>query len=230
MSYIPSNPRIPPYSVRELNILSFCFLPTPQDADPILAILHLDHNEHISLIARKLNLEEREFDSQPASELPKVQIRDPDAHLLVPIPRSGYTRGGVLVLGGRRCQYFEVTQSTDTPHRSKKKKRRSDASSPTKDSLSAESTGFRESASASWPFDAVTACVFRSERVSLAYPDNVSSCDLIDPDGSRLLVGDKYGQLALLSLAGSDQSGSLELTVYPLGRVRTFMFFDFRTQ
>ena len=103
----------------ELNILSLTFLTASSNNYPI-AILHLDHNQNLQLLTHDLVLSENELSPEPSLLLPQtlfstsvVAPTDPMPCLaLVPPQQSNATEklpGGVLVLGGRKIQFFELS-------------------------------------------------------------------------------------------------------------------------
>ena len=103
----------------ELNILSLTFLTAPSNNYPI-AILHLNHNQNLQLLTRDLVLSEYELSPEPSLLLPQTLlstsvVASTNATLclaLVPPQQSNATEqlpGGVLVLGGRKVQFFELS-------------------------------------------------------------------------------------------------------------------------
>lgn len=127
-------------SVRELNILSMCFLYTAAYKQPVLAILHRDHTQRIVLTSHDLSVTDNELSSLPSPILPEVTIRDSYANLLIPVPpltgSSWNNNGGVIVLGGTKvtfyaCEHVDRKQkrkksnitSTDAADERKKRRR-----------------------------------------------------------------------------------------------------------
>ena len=103
----------------ELNILSLTFLTASSNNYPI-AILHLDHNQNLQLLTHDIVLSENELSPEPSLLLPQTLLStsvvtptDPMPCLaLVPPQQSNATEqlpGGVLVLGGRKIQFFELS-------------------------------------------------------------------------------------------------------------------------
>ncbi len=103
----------------QLNILSLTFLSANSD-NYTIAILHLDHNQNLQLLAHDLVLSEYELSPEPSLLLPQTVLSTsavapteaPPCLALVPPQRSNATEqlpGGVLVLGGRKIQFFELS-------------------------------------------------------------------------------------------------------------------------
>lgn len=104
--------------VSELNIFSLAFL-SAGAGSYALAILHLDHNQKLQLLARDLILSERELSPEPSLLLPPTIISSsaltptgasPCLVMIHPKQSSGKKEpipGGILVLGGRKIRYFE---------------------------------------------------------------------------------------------------------------------------
>jgi DNA damage-binding protein 1 len=103
-----------------LNILSLAFLPVGATNHSI-AILHLDHNQSLQLLARDLILSERELSSEPSLLLPPTILSSsvltpteaPPCLATVPSQQVNgmgeLNPGGVLVLGGRKIRFFELS-------------------------------------------------------------------------------------------------------------------------
>jgi hypothetical protein len=92
--------------IPELSVLSMAFLPG-QDADSLtLAILFVDNHLQRRLVGRDLSLPDKELSVEPSQRLPLSAVQ-PGARLLVTIPGSPGRAGGILVLGGEKCQFFE---------------------------------------------------------------------------------------------------------------------------
>jgi DNA damage-binding protein 1 len=120
--------------VSELNILSLAFLPVASGSYAI-AILHLDHNQNLQLLARDLNLSERELSPEPSLLLPPTILSssafaptEASACLVTVHPQqSNGTEetipGGVLVLGGRKIRFFELSSAEwQEKHRGRQEK------------------------------------------------------------------------------------------------------------
>ena len=118
--YAPSS-RPNDLRVSELNILSLAFLSVGA-GNYVIAILHLDHNQHLQLLARDLILSERELSHEPSLLLPPTILSSPltpteVSPCLVTIhPRQSSDKkvpipGGILVLGGRKIRYFEYSSA-----------------------------------------------------------------------------------------------------------------------
>ncbi len=117
----------------ELNILSLTFISASSDNYSI-AILHQDHNQNLQLLAHSLVLSEYELSPESSLLLPQTMlstsaVAPTDAPpCLVPVPpqRSNATErlpGGVLVLGGRKIQFFELSsEEWQEKHREKQQR------------------------------------------------------------------------------------------------------------
>jgi DNA damage-binding protein 1 len=114
--YAPSS-RLNDLRVSELNIFSLAFLSVGA-GNYAIAILHLDHNQKLQLLARDLILSERELSPEPSLLLPPTTISSAltptgASPCLVTInPQQSSSKkepipGGILVLGGRKIRYFE---------------------------------------------------------------------------------------------------------------------------
>ena len=108
----PNDRRVP-----ELNIISLTFLSTGA-GNYAIAILHLDYDRNLQLLARDLILSERELSPEPSLLLPPTIISSaptpsetfPCLVTIHPQQSSGKKEpipGGILVLGGRKIRYFE---------------------------------------------------------------------------------------------------------------------------
>ena len=116
------------YSLPEFNLLSLCFLYTePNDT---LALIHIDHKQRIQLLARSLDVESMDLSVEvcytiphtilplnhfPFTETPLKLISVPPFSL-VQSPedeseedRPANCRGGVLILGGRKVNFYELS-------------------------------------------------------------------------------------------------------------------------
>ena len=139
-------------SLRELSVVSACLLPRSEDQqNPTLVILHIDHEERTRLIAREILMSESEVDSKTSPLLPPA-IVDRDMSLLIPVAESDTSPCGVLVLGGKRCLFYQVQD--DVEDRPRKKKKRRTAVSSDDEGMSDDR---RESASCVWPYSEVEA-------------------------------------------------------------------------
>ncbi|KAI0269851.1 CPSF A subunit region-domain-containing protein [Gloeopeniophorella convolvens] len=203
--------------VSELNILSLAFLSSVPDTYSI-AILHLDHNQKIHLLARDLVLSEYELSPSPSLLLPQTALsssavlltESPPSLVAIPPQESdgkGTSPGGILVLGGRKIQLFELS-STEWQEKYRGKQRRSENKKKNTDQAVASKAKEKEKereakkrkakAAVEWPWYEVTAwCPANEER-------------------TRFFVGDSYGRLVLLSLEALTEHG---IILVPLGEV-----------
>ncbi|KAI9465477.1 CPSF A subunit region-domain-containing protein [Lactarius psammicola] len=197
--------------VSELNILSLTFLSTSSD-DYSIAILHQDHNQNLQLLAHSLVLSEYELSPESSLLLPQTALSTSAAAptdappCLVPVPpqRSNTTEqlpGGILVLSGRKIQFFELSSEEWQEKHREKQRRRADQLAPAKTKEKQKDREIKKRRPKSvveWPWCEVTAW-----------------CPAND-EGTKILVGDSYGRLALLSLESTVERG---LIVIPLGEV-----------
>ncbi|EJC97967.1 uncharacterized protein FOMMEDRAFT_162310 [Fomitiporia mediterranea MF3/22] len=158
-------------AVRELNIVSLCFLRTTNARATALAILYKDYMQKLSVTSHDLSLADLELSPSPSSFLPEFHVPDEDSNLLIPVPpqikSSWNVNGGVLVLGGSTIAFYSIDR--------KQKKKNSS-------SQSKSSTSKIPQAEVNWPYFDITAWA------------------QIDEDGLRYLLGDSFGRLALLAI------------------------------
>lgn len=117
-----SSSRSNDFRVPELNILSLAFLSVGA-GNYAIAILHLDNDQNLQLLARDLILSERELSPEPSLFLPPTNISSsaltpadasPCLVTIHPQQSSGKKEpipGGILVLGGRKIRYFELSST-----------------------------------------------------------------------------------------------------------------------
>ena len=150
-----------------------------------LGLLHLNHQRHIQLLSRDLDLDEFEVSSTHSSILATTLLRDKvfpatdPAPALVPVPSfttgseeedeeedSAAHRGGVLVLGGRKIVFYEHTSKNDQEIRKGKQRRISkrlasdnpdDVRDAKKKQAERENRTLPPRASVKWPWAAITA-------------------------------------------------------------------------
>ena len=70
----------------------------------MLVILYEDHDQKRRIVARELDIEERELSFEASPALPESIVQD-EAQVLIPVPLSR-NKGGLVVLGGGSCNYF----------------------------------------------------------------------------------------------------------------------------
>lgn len=158
----------------ELNILSLTFLTASSNNYPI-AILHLDHNQNLQLLSRDLLISECELSPEPSLLLPQTLLSTSAVAptdvmpclALVPPLQSNATElpAGVLVLGGRKIQLFELSsEGWQEKRREKQRKlegRQKSAdqlvSAKTKEKQSLEIKKRRPKSDVEWPWFEVTA-------------------------------------------------------------------------
>ncbi|KAF8516138.1 CPSF A subunit region-domain-containing protein [Hysterangium stoloniferum] len=174
--------------ITELNVLSMCFLPVSEPDTYFLAILHRDYTSTLQIVTHELSVESS--DLYDASHIfSTIAISENDANTLVPIPASQNAPGGLLVLGGKNILYFGMRAAA-----SSEKGESKTSTSKVKDRRrSSTVTPPEPCAEVAWPLS------------------NIVSYTLIDSDGSRILLGDKFGKLSILSVQRTDIDVSLEV-------------------
>ncbi|TFK40691.1 CPSF A subunit region-domain-containing protein [Crucibulum laeve] len=208
-------------SLPELNVFSVAFLPTSED-EYAIAILHIDHQERIQLLARDISIDDLELSPHPSALLHQTPISSKNLPYptefipqLVTVPtvlpeddadadEEGFP-GGVLVVGGKKILFYELTpreaqeKQRGKRRRLEKKKKNEDVSVAAKaKEKEREREGRRRKpkATVEWPWTEVTAwCA-------------------IDEEPLRFFLGDSYGRLSLLSL---DNLKYIGLVLLPLG-------------
>ncbi|EPQ54734.1 hypothetical protein GLOTRDRAFT_116530 [Gloeophyllum trabeum ATCC 11539] len=195
----------------EYNLLSMCFLPTSSDTY-CLGLLHVDYEGKLQLLSRDLSLADYELFAAPSTLLPSTALSasaflsiEP-APTLIPISASEEEEyaGGVLVVGGRKVLLYELaSQDLQDKHKGKRRRlegkkksaNREEAERAREEEKARERKRRKPRASVEWPWSEVTAWCF------------------VDEEGKRVLLGDGFGRLALLSV---DTDKPL-LTLLPLG-------------
>ncbi|KAJ3781139.1 CPSF A subunit region-domain-containing protein [Lentinula aff. detonsa] len=195
--------------IPELNLLSFTFLPLVNEEEQhthtyAVALLHLDYQEHIQLISRTLTIS-----SDTGPELDSTTTIDVEysSHFFsptlisfknVPTPDEGgkdVFLGGILVVGGSRILLYELNSQEVLNPNSKSKgkgKRKQDAR------VTHEKTTKK-----------------REPRATVDWPwSRVSAWTAIDESYTKILIGDTFGRLALLSLERVKEFG---MVIIPLG-------------
>jgi DNA damage-binding protein 1 len=162
--------------VPELNILSLTFLTTSSNNYPI-AILHLDYNQNLQLLTRDLLLSECELSPEPSLLLPQTLLSTsvvaptdvvPCLALVPPLQSNAAEKlpAGVLVLGGRRIQFFELA-SEGWQEKRREKQRKLEGLQKSTDLLASAKTKEKQKgreikkrrpkSDAEWPWFEVTA-------------------------------------------------------------------------
>lgn len=175
----------------EYTLLSYCFLPASASAtasEPILALIHRDYQQRTQLLARGIDLEQREIDPIPSTALPATVLIDrdfpfPSEHESYPIvlplasaadaddsaEESDVWKGGVMVLGGRKIIAFQLADTRWQARRRAKleKTEKEKKKGGTKGEAAKEKDKKREDAKrkpravVDWPWGEVSACVSR---------------------------------------------------------------------
>lgn len=170
-----------PCRLPEINLLGLAFLST-RDDEYTLAVLHLDHQERVQLLARDINVDDLELSPSPSILLnvtplsPKVfpfpTEAVPQLISVPPAEQQGQSDepflGGVLVVGGKKVLLYELA-SRDGQEKQKGKRRRLETKKKSVDVTEAEEAREKErererrrrkpKASVDWPWNEVTAYV-----------------------------------------------------------------------
>ncbi|KAF5382718.1 hypothetical protein D9615_002834 [Tricholomella constricta] len=205
----------------ELNLLGLAFLPLAED-EYAIAVLHLDYQNRVQLLARDILLDDMELSSSPSTVLTPTAISSkilpPLADLIpkligVPAEAQAYEDGdaedpylgGVLVVGGKKIMMYELA-SGQSQAKQRSKRRRLESKKKSTDENEAEKARSKEQerearkrkaqGSVHWPWSEVLA---------------ICAIDSLIP---RYLIGDAYGRLAMLSLENVREQG---LILLPLG-------------
>lgn len=196
----------------------------PEEREPTLAILYVDHQNRTRLLSREVNVSELEV-SAPSPALPltdipaKVASSSLDSNrFLVPISAvDGCAGGGVLVCGGRKWALYEAA---DTETRGELKEVSKSSRKRTRNQKkSQEETGAlkrKANALIEWPWSEVRTLAnfmhpFPIRKSFLRRTNRYCSID-----STRVLVGDTFGRIAMLSLASINTTG---IILMPLGQV-----------
>ncbi|KAE9400776.1 hypothetical protein BT96DRAFT_992689 [Gymnopus androsaceus JB14] len=200
----------------EINLLSFAFLPLIHEDNYSLAILYIDHKEHVQLVARNLRISTdsgADLDSELSSlllptsiSLKSLPIPYESLPQLIPIPANDFEMdddidsflGGILVVGGSKILLYELaSQDAQEKHKGKRKrdtqKRRSDVN------LNKNKRDIKKrepSAAVDWPWS------------------RVSAWTALDNSYEKIFIGDSFGRLAMLSLTNLRDLGMI---LFPLG-------------
>ncbi|KAL5524495.1 hypothetical protein ACEPAF_9635 [Sanghuangporus sanghuang] len=158
-------------SVRELNILSLCFLRTANARATVLAILYRDHLQKLRVTSHDLSVSDMEISPSASAFLPDFPLVDAGANLLIPVPPQASSawnnNGGILILGGGVISFFSIDR---------KQKKKNNQATP---KASSSRTPHAETI---WPYF------------------DVSAWSQVDAEGTRFLLGDSFGHLALLAI------------------------------
>ncbi|KIP10587.1 hypothetical protein PHLGIDRAFT_125454 [Phlebiopsis gigantea 11061_1 CR5-6] len=202
----------------ELNLLALSFLYSESNGHThTLAIAHIDHRQRIQLLARELDVNTLDLAVEVAYTIPHAILPANEFPFteyplrIVSIPPFSITqspngedpeagparcRGGVIVLGGRKINFYELSDKPKEKGRDKRRKnstssaqRFGDQKDPAK-----EPKKVKPRATVKWPWSEVAAC-----------------CPA-DDEMRRFFIGDVYGRMSLLVL-----SDTPELILIPLG-------------
>ncbi|KIK59844.1 hypothetical protein GYMLUDRAFT_74297 [Collybiopsis luxurians FD-317 M1] len=200
----------------EYNLLSFAFLPLLHEDNYAVALLYLNHDEHIHIVARNLLISSEggaELDNEISGSfqptyVPSKYLPSPDESLpqLIPIPaddpfgmsdNDDSFLGGILVVGGTKVLLYEL--ETQDAQEKPKGKRKRDARKQGSGIDSGKRREFKK----------------REPKASVHWPwSRISTWSAIDNPLKKILIGDVFGRLAMLSLTNLENLG---LVLVPLG-------------
>ena len=173
-----------------MNIFALAFLPIPDD-DYALAILYLDSQDRVQLLARDLLLEDHELSTRPSTVLQPTSISakvlpfptdTPPRLISVPMPDVPENNdgeeaflGGVLILGGRKILLYDLS-SMEGREKQKNKRKRLESKKQTGDAAEISKAIQKEKerdarlrkafGSVEWPWSEVTAYAYTSSLQS----------------------------------------------------------------
>ncbi|EKM59045.1 uncharacterized protein PHACADRAFT_181065 [Phanerochaete carnosa HHB-10118-sp] len=215
----------------ELNLLALSFLYSEPNAHThTLAIMHIDHKQRIQLLARELDIDALDLSVEIAHTIPHTIL--PANHFpfteqplrLVSVPpfslsqtpeqedtedRPSKCRGGVIVLGGRKVNFYELSDKKtvrDLKNKAQRQTKRRASGNAEQIRIAEEKDAARElkkvkpRATVKWPWSEVTASASRW-------------CPA-DDEMRRFFVGDVFGRLSLLTI-----NDDPELIIIPLGEI-----------
>ncbi|KAF9463019.1 CPSF A subunit region-domain-containing protein [Collybia nuda] len=204
-------------SLPELSVFGLAFLPVP-DGDLSLAILHLDYQERVQLLARDINVSDLELSPYHSSYLSSTSISSKilpspteSIPLLVSVPPPEVEAdaeedeenfiGGVMIVGGRKVVIFEMTKGQA---RKKGKRRRVESNKASVDLAEVEKSKEKEREGRK-----------RKPRSSVEWPwGDVTAICTLDHLSLRYFIGDAFGRLSMLS---ADHLKDQGLILIPLG-------------
>lgn len=207
----------------ELNVFSLAFLPVPEDEFAI-AILYMDYQERVQLIARDVLIDDFELSHHPSTVLHPTPISAkvlpcPTECIpeLLSVPPSQLTVdgddddesegffGGVLIVGGKQILLFELANKQGQ-ERQRGKRRRLEAKKKSTDAAEVEKAQAKEMEREGRK---------RKPRGSVEWPwSEVTACCVVSSHSFRYFIGDSFGRLSMLSLDHLKEEG---LILIPLG-------------
>lgn len=114
--YATSEADADPYTrLPELNVQSMCFLPEHRSASPVspseetyvLSMLYFDHRLARLVVSRVIDLSEKSISIEPYLRIDPIPVQA-EADVIVAVPGSAASPGGLLVFGGGMCQFIET--------------------------------------------------------------------------------------------------------------------------
>ncbi|KAJ7134358.1 CPSF A subunit region-domain-containing protein [Mycena epipterygia] len=203
-------------SLMELVILSFVFLPSPDEYS--IAILHLDHARRVQLHARSV------FADDVSRDLSTVLHPTPISSKILPYPEDAVPKlipvpcpegadidreeddesfiGGVLVVGGTRILLFEMASVYGQAKQKNKRRKLEQGKESGKKAEAEKKQKERDTRK-------------RKPKAFVDWPwSEITSCCALDGQPFRYLIGDCFGRLSMLSLHDVLNNG---LVLIPLG-------------
>lgn len=178
-----------------------------------LSILHIDHQQRMQLLARDLVISEDQLSPKPSAifsptPLPAKSFSFVDsAPQLISVPSLSDHLGGILVLGGKKILYYELTaqeaqaKAKGKSSRTDKKKKSYEQAEATRAKEKEVEREWRKKKAKSW--------------VEWPWSEVKASCK-VGEDGTKYLIGDAFGRLAMLSVSPSEER---RLTLLAIGEV-----------
>ncbi|KAJ3896557.1 CPSF A subunit region-domain-containing protein [Lentinula edodes] len=217
--------------IPELNLLSFTFLPLVHKHNYALALLYIDYKEHIQLVSRNLrispdsnaDLDIADYSNLlPPTSISYKNLPNPaeTAVHLIPIPadedymydmdeddqETDVFLGGILVVGGSKILLYELTSQEVQEFRPVKGKgKRKRDSKKQIDAPNTDSGSNKQK----------NEIKKRDPRATVEWPWSwVTACTPVDESSHKILIGDAFGRLAMLSLFRFKDFG---MALIPLG-------------
>ncbi|KAJ7069995.1 mono-functional DNA-alkylating methyl methanesulfonate N-term-domain-containing protein [Mycena amicta] len=214
--------------ITEYVILSLAFLPPTPDERYTIALLHLDPERRVQLRAHAVDIKDLDISrdvsdvlvptSIPWKILPIPEAGDP-VPMLIPVGRPAAFQdlradeegdpstfiGGVLVVGGSKVLLYELSGESGRAKQQNKRRRLEEGKtsrfSERREKVAAKETERQKrkrkpKAVVDWPWSQVT------------------SHYMLEDEPQRLIIGDSFGRLAMLSLHDVPNHG---LVLIPLG-------------
>jgi DNA damage-binding protein 1 len=208
---------------KEINILSLAFLCDTSKTDPVLSILHIDHQERLQLLSRDVSIDRDKTNAVvdislsvvpsvllPSTTLPTKLFAFPFDDVcvptLIPIPPSSGSPGGVAVVGGKKIMMYEIAPLEKQKKLKGKQSRlegRKKADDKTEAMKAREKEKEREGRQ-------------RRANMTVEWPWSDLSAWCRVEESLKFLLCDTYGRLAMLSFEATETHG---IVLMALGEV-----------